>query len=44
MPTFLDTAVNTFFSNAGGIDFLGSLFALPVIVIIFISLLRPFNI
>ena len=42
--TFLDTAVNTFFSNAGGVDFLGTLFAIPIIAIIIITILRPFNI
>jgi hypothetical protein len=44
MTTFLDTAVNTFFTNAGGVNFLGTLFALPVIVIIIITILRPFNV
>lgn len=42
--TFLDTAVNTFFSNAGGLDFLGTLFAIPVIVAIISAMLRPFNV
>ena len=41
---FLDTAVNTFFANAGGVDFLGTIFAIPVIIIIIISMLRAFNI
>jgi len=44
MTTFLDTAVNTFFTNAGGVNFLGALFALPIIVIIIITILRPFNV
>lgn len=44
MPTFLDIAVNTFFSNAGGLNFLGTLFSIPLIVIIIITMLRPFNI
>lgn len=43
-PTFLDIAVNTFFTNAGGINFLGTIFALPVIAIILITILRPFNV
>lgn len=43
MPTFLDTAVNTFFSNAGGVDFIGTMFAIPVIFYIIASMLRPFN-
>ena len=42
--TFLDTAVNTFFSNAGGVDFIGLLFSIPIIVFIISSLLRPFNV
>lgn len=42
--TFLDTAVNTFFSNAGGVVFLATLFAFPIIIIIIVSLLRPFNV
>ena len=44
MVTFLDTAVNTFFSNAGGLQFLGTIFALPIVFAIFISIIRPFNI
>jgi hypothetical protein len=42
--TFLDTAVNTFFSNAGGIDFLATIFSIPVIIAIISAILRPFNI
>ena len=44
MITFLDIAVNTFFTNSGGVDFLGTLFAIPIIAIIIIVVLRPFNI
>ena len=43
MPTFLDTAVNIFFTNAGGTDFIGTIFAIPVIVLIVVSLLRTFQ-
>ena len=42
--TFLDTAINTFFSNAGGVDFLGLLFAVPIIIVIIAIVLRPFNV
>jgi len=42
--TFLDQAVNIFFSNAGGTDFMGVLFAVPVIVIIISAIIRPFNV
>lgn len=44
MPTFLDQAVNVFFSGSGGVDFLATLFAIPIIVAIIISMLKPFNI
>lgn len=44
IPTFLDTAVNTFFTNAGGIVFIGTLFAIPVIIVLIVTILRPFNI
>ena len=42
--TFLDQAVNIFFSNAGGVDFLGTIFAVPVIIAIFLAILRPFDV
>jgi len=41
---FLDQAVNIFFTSAGGLDFLGTLFAVPVIITIFITLLHPFDV
>jgi hypothetical protein len=40
--TFLDTAVNVFFTNAGGLDFLGTIFAIPLIFAIVASMIRPF--
>ena len=43
-PTFLDIAVNTFFTNAGGVNFAGTLFAIPVIIVLMIIILRPFNV
>jgi hypothetical protein len=42
--TFLDQAVNIFFSGAGGLDFLGTIFAIPVIVAIFLTLSHPFDV
>lgn len=42
--TFLDISVNTFFSNAGGLNFLGTIFAIPIIIAIIVSILRPFNV
>jgi hypothetical protein len=42
--TLLDQAVNIFFTNAGGVDFLGTLFAIPVIFAIFLALIRPFDV
>jgi hypothetical protein len=42
--TPLDLAVNTFVVNAGGINFLATLFAIPVIIIIFASIIRPFDV
>lgn len=44
MITFLDTAVNTFFTSGGGVQFIGTIFAIPIIIIIIITILRPFNI
>lgn len=42
--TFLDIAVNTFFVNAGGVDFLKVMFAIPIIVVIIVFILKPFNV
>lgn len=41
--TPLDIAVNTFFVNAGGIDFLKLICASIIILIIFSSLIIPFE-
>jgi hypothetical protein len=41
---YLSQAVNIFFTSAGGLDFLGTLFAIPVIIAIFASLIRPFDV
>jgi hypothetical protein len=41
--TFLDTAVNTFFISAGGIDFLRLSCAIIIILVIFSTLLYPFE-
>jgi len=43
MPTFLDTSVNLFFSNAGGVDFMYTLFAIPVLYAIIAPFIRAFN-
>lgn len=42
-PTFLDIAVNTFFTSAGT-AFIGTIFAIPVIIVLIIIILRPFNV
>lgn len=42
--TFLDTAVNTFFTNAGGQPFLATLCAMIIIIVMIITILRPFNV
>ena len=39
---FLDNSVDTFFSNSGGLNFLGTIFAIPVIFAIVASMIRPF--
>jgi hypothetical protein len=41
--TPLDIAVNTFFTSAGP-DFIGVMFAMPVIVVIIVFIIRPFNV
>jgi len=41
--TNLDNAVNTFFENAGGTDFLGLCFGFVIIIAILIALVRPFD-
>jgi hypothetical protein len=43
-PTFLDNAVNTFFVNAGGSNFLATLCAVSVIIVLLVVILRPFNV
>ena len=42
--TFLDTAVNTFFSNAGGLDFIAFLISVIIIWAIISALIRPFEV
>lgn len=42
--TNLDLAVNTFFVNAGGIDFLKLVCAIIIILVIFSTLLEPFEV
>lgn len=42
--TFLDQAVNTFFSNAGGADFLAFLVSVIIIYAIIGSLFRPLDV
>lgn len=44
MPTFLDQAVNIFVQNAGGVDFINTLFAVPIIIFIISAMIRPFNV
>lgn len=41
--TELDTAVNLFFTYAGT-DFIATIFAIPIISIIVISFIRPFDV
>lgn len=42
--TFLDTAVNTFFSNAGGVDFIAFLGSIIIIWSIISALTKPFEV
>jgi hypothetical protein len=42
--TPLDISINSFFTQAGGTDFIGLLFAIPVIFAIVYSIVRPFNV
>lgn len=42
--TALDIAVNTFFINAGGIDFLKLICAIIIILVIFSTLIKPFEV
>ena len=42
--TFLDQAVNTFFSNSGGVDFLALLVSVIIIYAIISSIMRPFEV
>jgi len=44
MPTFLDQAVNIFFQNAGGINFILVLFSAPIIFAIIAPFLKPFDV
>lgn len=44
MPTFLDQAVNIFFQNAGGTNFILLIFSAPIIFSIFAPFLRPFDV
>lgn len=41
---FLDTAVNTFFTNAGGLDFIAFLISVIIIWAIISALIRPFEV
>jgi hypothetical protein len=42
--TPLDIAVNSFFTSAGGVDFLGTFFAIPIIFAIIFAMIKPFDI
>lgn len=43
MPTFLDSSIDTFFSNAGGADFLYLFFALLILFAIVAPFVRAFD-
>lgn len=42
--TFLDTAVNTFFSNAGGTDLIAFFVSVIIIWAIISALIKPFEV
>jgi hypothetical protein len=41
--TNIDETVNFFFAQLGGLDFLGLVFAMVIILVIIMSLIRPFD-
>lgn len=44
MITFLDSAVNTFFSNSGGSDLIAFLISVIIIWAIISALIKPFEV
>jgi len=40
----LDLAVNEFVIKAGGVDFIATLFSIPVVFAIFYAIIKPFDI
>lgn len=41
--TYIDKTINLFFTEAGGLDFLGLLFGSIIIIAVIMALVRPFN-
>jgi len=43
METYADKTINLFFTELGGLDFLGLFFGSIIIIAIIIAITRPFN-
>lgn len=40
---FIDTSINTYFTAMGGMDFLGLSFAIIIIIVIIMALIKPLD-
>jgi hypothetical protein len=43
MPTYIDKTINLFFTELGGLDFLGLSFGLLIIIAIVLAIIKPFD-
>jgi len=43
LPTYIDKTINLFFSELGGLEFLGLFFGSLVILAIILAIIKPFD-
>lgn len=43
MPTYIDKTINLFFTEIGGLDFLGLFFGILIIIAIILAIIKPFD-
>jgi len=43
MPTYIDKTINLFFSEIGGVEFLGLFFGSLIIIAILLAIIKPFD-
>ncbi len=43
METYIDKSIDLFFTQAGGVEFLGLIFGFLIIISIILALIKPFD-